>query len=144
MGIIWRTRWQKLIGLSKRQLATPTALMRCSSKLGQSEPRLVSEDQPPPGRIGSALASAGTVGTRLWDFVSRLATLTKEQERHSRQLEQLTEQLFALAKDVQRMAGRAEGLEKRLDDKDKMVEAIIALKISEGIEKLRSELKKAE
>jgi uncharacterized protein (DUF342 family) len=104
----------------------------------------VSEDQEPkhpPGKVGSALAAAGTVGTRLWDFVSRLATLTKEQERHSRQLEQLTEQLFALAKDVQRMAGRAEGIEKRLDDKDKMIEAIIALRINEAIEKLRNELK---
>ncbi|MGD0109068.1 MAG: hypothetical protein ABSC06_34295 [Rhodopila sp.] len=39
------------------------------------EPRRVSEGQEPkdaPGRIGSALAAAGTVGTRLWDFVSRL------------------------------------------------------------------------
>jgi chromosome segregation ATPase len=118
--------------------------MRCSSKLGPFEPRRLSEEQEPkqpPGRIGSALASAGTVGTRVSDFVSRLATLTKEQERHSRQLEQITEQLFALAKDVQRMAGRAEGIEKRLDDKDKMVEAIIALKVLEAIEKLRSELK---
>jgi hypothetical protein len=36
---------------------------------------------------------------------------------------------------------RAEGIEKRPDDKDKMVDAIIALKIHEAVEKLRSELK---
>jgi uncharacterized protein (DUF342 family) len=87
------------------------------------------------------MAAAGNVGTRIWDFLARLATLTKEQERHSRQLEQLTEQLFALAKDVHRMAGRAESIEKRFDDKDKLVEAVTALKVKEEIEKLRSELK---
>jgi hypothetical protein len=110
----------------------PTALMRCSSKLRPYEPRRLSErEEPkqPPGRVGSALAAAGTVGTRLWDFVSRLATLTKDQERHNRQLEQMTEQLLALAKDVQRMAGRSDGIEKRFDDRDKMIEAIIALKM---------------
>ena len=54
----------------------------------------------------------------------------------------MTEQLLALAKDVQRMAGRFDGIEKRFDDRDKMIEAIIALKMHEAIEKLRSELKK--
>ena len=66
----------------------------------------------------------------------------QNQERHNRQLEQMTEQLLALAKDVQRMAGRSDGIEKRFDDRDKMIEAIIALKMQEAIEKLRSELKK--
>jgi hypothetical protein len=84
----------------------------------------------------------------VWDFISRLATLTKEQERHTRQLEQMLEQLVALAKDVQRMAGRAEGIEKRLDDKDKMVQTLIDLsaekqrnELREAIEKLRNELR---
>lgn len=49
--------------------------------------------------------------------------------------------MLTLAKDVQRMAGRADGIEKRFDDKDKLVEAIIALRIKEEIEKLRNELK---
>ena len=98
---------------------------------GEAEPK------PPPGPVGSALAAAGTVGTRVWDFVSRLGTLTKDQERHSRQFEQLTEQPFALAKDVQRMAARAEGIERRLDDRDKLIEAVTTLKVKEEIEKPR-------
>jgi hypothetical protein len=104
----------------------------------------VPENQEPqklPDRGGSALASPGAIGTRIWDWFSRLATLTKEQERHSQRLDKITEQVFELAKDVQRIAGRLDGIEKRLDDKDKLVEAVIALRIKEEIDKLRAELK---
>jgi uncharacterized protein (DUF342 family) len=104
----------------------------------------VSDDQKPqrlPERVGSALAAAGTVGTRAWDFISRLATLTKEQERHSQRLDKLTDQMVELAKDVQRIAGKLDGIEKRFDDKDKYVEAVIALRIKEEIDRLRAELK---
>lgn len=87
------------------------------------------------------MAAAGTVGTRIWDFIARLATLSKEQERHNRLLEQLTEQLFALAKDVKRMAGRMDGFEKRFDDKDKLVEMTIALRVNEAVDKLRVEFR---
>ena len=102
------------------------------------------EDRVPqrlPDQEGSALASAGTVGTRVWDFISRLATLTKEQERHSQRLNEITKQVFELAKDVQRIAGKLDGIEKRFDDRDKLVEAVIALRIKEEIDKLRNELK---
>ena len=97
--------------------------------------------QEAPGRAGLALAAAGTVGTRVWEFISRLAMLGDEQKRHDRQLLLLTEQVFAVAKDIKRIAGRLDGYEKRLDDKDKMVEAIIALKVNEAIKKLRAELR---
>jgi hypothetical protein len=98
------------------------------------------KEQRSPERVGSALAAAGTVGTRAWDWISRLVTLTKEQERHSHRLDKLTEQGFELAKDVQRIAGKLEGIEKRFDDKDKYVEALIALRIKEEIDKLRAKL----
>ena len=88
------------------------------------------------------LASAGTLGTRVWDFLSQLATLTGEQERHSRQLDKLSDQIVALGKTVERIMGKLEGIENRFNEKD----AIVKLQIENAIrnmelERLRSERK---
>jgi len=82
--------------------------------------------------------AAGTVGTRVWDFISRLATLTHEQRRQSQDLEKLQNQVAALALEVREMKGKLDQIEKRFDDKDAAVKATIALEV----EKLRAELKR--
>ena len=46
-----------------------------------------------------------------------------EQRRHSRELEKLHDQVAALALEVREMQGKLDQIEKRFDDKDKLVSA---------------------
>jgi DNA-binding FrmR family transcriptional regulator len=47
--------------------------------------------------------------------------------------------MLELFKEVRDLSGQMKGIEKRLEDKDKLVEATVKLRIIEEIEKLRSE-----
>lgn len=93
----------------------------------------------------SEITSAGTVATRIWDAVKRLATITeylraleKEDARIQGQLLELTKIVLGLSNDVHDMIGQMKGIERRLEDRDKLVEATITLRIKEEIKKLRS------
>jgi len=90
---------------------------------------------------------AGTVATRVWDAVKNLATISehlqtleREDTRIQSQLLELSRVVLELTKDVRDMIGQMKGIEKRLDDKDKLVEMTIRVRIMEEFEKLRTEL----
>ena len=51
---------------------------------------------------------------------------------------ELTKIVLGLSNDVHDMIGQMKGIEKRLEDKDRLMEATIALRVKEEIEKLRS------
>jgi len=94
------------------------------------------------------IALAGSVATRVWDAVKRLATITehlraldKEDARMHSQLLELSRVVFDLARDVREMIGQMKGIEKRLEDRDRLVEATIILRIKEEMEKVRAELR---
>jgi chromosome segregation ATPase len=92
-------------------------------------------------------AISGTIATRIWDAVKKLATITehlqtleREDTRIQSQLLEVSRTVFDLSKDVHDLLGQMKGIEKRLDDKDKLVEATIKLRIKEELEKLKAEL----
>jgi predicted nucleic acid-binding Zn-ribbon protein len=91
----------------------------------------------------------GTVATRLWDAIRKLATITehlrtleKEDTRTQSQLLELTRNVAELSRDVRDMIGQMRGIEKRLEDKDRLIEATIKLRILEEVEKLRAEFRR--
>jgi hypothetical protein len=101
----------------------------------------------PPKQPEAALA--GTVATRIWDAVKKLATITehlqtleREDVRIQSQLLELSRTVFDLTKDVRDMIGQMKGIEKRLEDKDKLVEMTIKARIMEEVEKLRAEFRR--
>jgi hypothetical protein len=55
---------------------------------------------------------------------------------------ELSRNVLDLTKDVRDMIGQMKGIEKRLADKDKLVEATIELRIMEEVEKLRAEFRR--
>jgi chromosome segregation ATPase len=93
----------------------------------------------PPGEGGRLVVSAGTIGTRIWDFISRLATLSADQRRQTAQLDKLNDQVAALARRLEQLSGQHDSIEKRLDDKDKLTAAQIELAIARLQEKLREQ-----
>ena len=83
----------------------------------------------------------------MWDAVRRLAaiaehlrTLEREDARIQSQLLELTRIVLGLSNDVHDMLGQMKSIEKRFDDKDKLLEATIRLRIAEEIQKIRAEL----
>ena len=91
----------------------------------------------------------GTVATRVWDAVRRLAaiaehlrTLEKEDARIQSQLLELTRIVLGLSNDVHDMLGQMKSIEKRFEDKDRLLEATIRLRIAEEMQKIRAELLK--
>ena len=102
--------------------------------------------EPPTQR---EIALTGTIATRVWDAVKKLATITehlerleKEDARIQSQLLELSRTVFDLTKDVRDMIGQMKGIEKRLEDKDRLVEATIKIRIMEEVEKLRVEFRR--
>jgi len=93
-------------------------------------------------------SSTGTIATRIWDAAKKLATITehlwtleKEDARLQSQVLELSRTVLALYKDTHDMLGQMKGLEKRLEDKDRLVEATIKLRIAEEVEKMRVDTK---
>jgi len=91
--------------------------------------------------------SGGTVATRVWDAVRRLEaiaehlrTLEKEDARIQAQLLELSRIVLGLSNDVHDMLGQMKSIEKRFEDKDRLLEATIRLRIAEEMQKLRTEL----
>jgi hypothetical protein len=102
-----------------------------------------SPQQPPVPQV----ASGGTVATRVWDAVRRLAaiaehlrTLEREDARIQSQLLELTRIVLGLSNDVHDMLGQMKSIEKRFEDKDKLPEATIRLRIAEEMQRIRAEL----
>jgi len=99
--------------------------------------------EPPPGPV----SSGGTIATRVWDAVRKLAaitehlrTLEKEDVRQQAQLLELTRIVLGLSNDVHELLGQMRSMEKRLDDREKLLEATLRLRIAEEFQKLRTEL----
>jgi predicted nucleic acid-binding Zn-ribbon protein len=87
---------------------------------------------------------AGSVALRIWDAAKTLITISeqlkaleKEDGRIQTQILELGRAMLGLVKDVHEMSGQLKSIEKRLDDKDKMLEAVIKLKIIEEFQKIR-------
>ncbi len=55
------------------------------------------------------------------------------------QMTELGHHIIALIKDVGELSGQMKSIEKRLDDKDKMVDSLVALRIKEELQKLHAE-----
>jgi hypothetical protein len=72
-------------------------------------------------------------------ITEHLKTLEKEDARFQTQILELSRTVFDLTKDVRDMIGQMKGIEKRLDDKDKLIEATITLQIMKEAEKLRGQ-----
>jgi hypothetical protein len=89
---------------------------------------------------------AGTIATRVWDAVKNLATISehlktleREDTRIQAQLLELSRIVLELTRDVRDMIGQMKGIEKRLEDKDKLIEMTIRARIMEEFEKRRTE-----
>lgn len=111
----------------------------------------MSDPPKPPAseQHGLVGGSGGTLATRVWDAVKKLATISellrsleKEDARLQSQILELSRTVFELSKEVRDLSGQMKGIEKRLDDKDKLVDATVKLRIMEEIEKLRAEFTK--
>jgi hypothetical protein len=88
---------------------------------------------------------AGTIAARIWDAAKKLATITehlrtleKEDARLQSQVLELSRTVLALYKDTHDLLGQMKGIEKRLEDRDKLVEATIKMRIAEEVEKMRA------
>lgn len=84
--------------------------------------------------------SARTVLNRVVDMAKAVITVTdhlkileKEDARIQSQIIELTRYVTDLAKEVRELSGQMKGIEKRLEDKDKLIEATIKLRIIEEI-----------
>jgi hypothetical protein len=93
------------------------------------------------------VSAGGTVATRVWDAVRRLAAiaehlraLEKEDGRIQSQLLELTRIVLGLSNDVHELLGQMKSIEKRFDDKDRLLEAMLRLRIDEEMQKVRAEL----
>lgn len=89
----------------------------------------------------------GAISVRLWEATKNLITISdhlkileKEDSRLQGQVEELGRNVLELVKEVHDLAGQMKGIEKRFDDKDKMIEAIIRVKIAEEIKELEVRL----
>lgn len=111
----------------------------------------MSEQAGTPPVPASQAAEPGSVASRLWDATRRLITITdhrraleKEDTRLQVQVQELSRLVLDLVKEVREISGQMKGIEKRLEDKDKMVEAVIKLRVAEEVEKAVSRLAAAE
>jgi chromosome segregation ATPase len=89
---------------------------------------------PPPKRSGPVYG--GGLAARVWDAVKKLAaaseylrSLEKEDARIQSQIAELSRNMLELFKEVRDLSGQMKGIEKRLEDKDKLVEATVKLRI---------------
>lgn len=74
--------------------------------------------------------------TRLiFTITDQIARLSKEQERTQNQVAELTKVMFSLNKDVATISGQMLGIEKRLEDREKLMEMTIAVRVREEVEK---------
>ena len=86
------------------------------------------------------------MATRIWDAVRRLAIAEylrapeKEDARIQSQLPELTRIASPLSNDVHELLGQMKSIEKRLDDKDRLLEATVRMRIDEEMQKIRAEL----
>jgi hypothetical protein len=91
-----------------------------------SSPESQPHSVPSPG-----IPSAESIVARTWDWTKRLITITdhlktlkKEDGRLQAQTQELGRIGLDLVKEVRELSGQMKGIEKRLDDKDKMVDAV--------------------
>jgi predicted nucleic acid-binding Zn-ribbon protein len=100
------------------------------------------EDPPrPPQRSGPS----ESIALRLWEATKKLITITdhlklleKEDDRIRDQVTELGRAVLDLVKEVRELSGQMKGIEKRFDDKDKMIDALIKMRVSEEVEKVLS------
>jgi len=88
------------------------------------------------------------VAVRVWDVTKKLITITdhmktleKEDIRAQGQILELSRTVLDLVKEVRGISGQMKGIEKRIDDKDKMIDAIVKLRIMEEIGKVQLDTK---
>jgi hypothetical protein len=55
------------------------------------------------------------------------------------QVQELSRITLDLVKEAHELAGQMKNIEKRFDDKDKMIDAVIKMRIAEELEKIRAE-----
>ena len=65
----------------------------------------------------------------------QMARLAKEDERSQAQILELGRMMYALGKDVATIGGQLAGIEKRLEDREKMLEATLALRVRDEVER---------
>jgi predicted nucleic acid-binding Zn-ribbon protein len=99
----------------------------------------------PPGQPDAS--PGGTAAARIWDAVRKLAaiaehfrTLEREDARLQSQLLELTRIVLGLSNDVHEVLGQMKAIEKRFDDRDRLLEATIKLRITEDVQKLKAGL----
>jgi hypothetical protein len=108
-----------------------------SGDCGNDPVSLPPDPQPQPLQPAEGLPP-GSVVARTWDWTKKLITVTdhlkaleKEDGRLQAQTQELGRIVLDLVKEVRELSGQMKGIEKRLDDKDKMVEAIVKLRVME-------------
>jgi hypothetical protein len=89
--------------------------------------------------------SAGSLAGRVWEATKtlitigdHLKTLEIEDGRLQAQVQELARVVLDLVKEVRESSGQMKSIDKRFDDKDKMVEAVIKLRVREEIERLQA------
>jgi hypothetical protein len=103
----------------------------------------------PPTQAGTGRLASNLIGriaglTKVVITVNdHLARLDKADVKSAERLEKLAEKFVTLATIVSDLSSQMKNIEKRLEDKDKLVEMTIKLRIMEEVEKLRSEWQKA-
>ncbi|HUN44829.1 MAG TPA: hypothetical protein VMU81_31475 [Acetobacteraceae bacterium] len=92
-------------------------------------------------------SSGGTVTARIWDAARRFAaiaenlrTLEIEDARTQSQRLELSKIVLGLSNDVHELLGQMKAIEQRFDDRDKLLDAMIRLRVAEEMQKLRVEL----
>jgi septal ring factor EnvC (AmiA/AmiB activator) len=91
----------------------------------------------------------GGVVNRIIDNAKAIATVADQLDRLERedlrtqtQLLELTRLVFELSNKVSEATGQLKAIEKRLEDKDRLIEATIKLAIKEEADRLRAELRR--
>jgi hypothetical protein len=65
----------------------------------------------------------------------QLARLAREDERLQSQVIDLTKMVFSLSKDTATVLGQMQNIEKRLEDREKLMELTIVVRVREEVEK---------
>ena len=102
----------------------------------------------PPEQAKDPLSGVPSIGVRIWDTTQKVFTLSyqlhqleREDVRLQSQVQELARMVMALASSVSEMVGQMKVIEKRLEDRDKLAEATIALRIREEMDKVREQIR---
>jgi hypothetical protein len=94
-------------------------------------------EPPKPVEPSSAgiLARIAETSKLIFTVSDQMARLAKEDERSQNQIFELTKLVFALSKDTASLTGQMQNIEKRLEDREKLMEMTIAVRIRDEVEK---------